>query len=99
MLFNFFALDAATNAPLIWGIPVAEFIIGILLMVIGVFLVIAVLLQSSKDKGLSGSISGGSDSFFARSKTQTRDKILSRLTLVFSIIFAILVIALYVVAA
>ena len=38
-----------------------ELPLGIALLVMAVFLVIAVLLQSGKDNGLSGSIAGGSD--------------------------------------
>ncbi len=76
------------------GMP--EFFLGIALMVIALFLIIAVLIQSGKDKDLSGAISGSAETFFSKSKAKTRDNILSKLTLVISIIFAILVVAMYI---
>ena len=72
-----------------------ELPLGIALLVMAVFLVIAVLLQSGKDNGLSGSIAGGSDTFFAKSKAKTWDKVLSKATLVVAIIFAIIVVVMY----
>ena len=53
MLSNFVAL-AATETPKIGSLGVVEFILGIALMVMAVFLIIAVLLQSGKDKGMMG---------------------------------------------
>ncbi len=73
-----------------------ELALGIALLVMAVFLIVAVLLQSSKDKSLSGAIGGGAETFFSKSKAGTWDKILSRATLVVSIIFTILVIVMYV---
>ncbi len=69
-------------------------IIGGVLIALAVALTIMVLLQTGKDKSLSGAITGGStDTFFGKSGGSKRDKILFRLTLVGSIIFAILTIA------
>ena len=75
-----------------------ELIVGIILIIMSVFLVIAVLMQSGKDKRLSGTIAGGAETFFGKSKANTADKILSKLTTVVAIIFVILVIALYTIA-
>ena len=92
MLSNFIALTATK----VGSLGVVEFILGIALMVMAVFLVIAVLLQSGKDKDLSGAISGSAETFFSKSKSRTWDKILSKVTLVVSIIFAILVVVMYI---
>lgn len=74
-----------------------ELTLGIAMIVIAVFLVIAVLMQSGKDKKLSGSITGGgSDTYFGKNKGRSWDKILSRATLVLSIVFAVLVVFTYV---
>ena len=71
---------------------------GIALIVMAVFLIVAVLLQSGKDTGgLSGAIGGGSDTFFSKSKAGTWDKMLSRATCVVAIIFTLLVIVMYVI--
>ena len=73
-----------------------EWILGSALIVMAVFLVIAVLMQSGKDKSLSGTIAGGStETFFGKAKGKSFDKILARLTTVISIIFAVLVVVMY----
>ncbi len=94
MLSNIFALTttAATEAA---KLSTVEIVVGILIMVTGLLLVLAVLFQSSKDKSLSSTISGAAETFFSKSKTGTWDKILSRATFVLSIIFAILVVVMY----
>lgn len=97
MLSNIFALattTTTTTAPV--KIGTVELVLGIALMVMAVFLIIAVLLQSGKDKDLSGAISGSAETFFAKSKARTWDKILSRLTLVIGVIFALLVVVMYI---
>ena len=77
--------------------PLLEIIVGSILIVMSVFLVIAVLLQSGKDKGLSGSIAGGSETFFGKSKAKGFDKILSLATAIVAIVFSLLVIAMYII--
>ena len=76
-----------------------EIALGIVLVVMAVFLVIAVLMQSGKDKKLSGSIAGGAETFFGKTKGTQYDKILSRMTTVIGVIFAILCVVMYVVVA
>ena len=68
----------------------------ILLLVFGVFLVIAVLLQHGKSYGLSGTISGGAETFFGKEKGGRIDKILARATTVVGILFVVLVLAVFV---
>lgn len=74
-----------------------ETIIGILLIVMAVFLVIAVLMQSSKDHRLGASIAGGAETFFGKTKGKSLDALFSKLTTIIAIIFVILVVVLYVV--
>ena len=74
-----------------------ELTMGICLIVMALFLVVAVLAQSGKDKRLSGSITGGTETFFGKNKGHNWDKILSRATTVVAILFAILAVAMYVV--
>ena len=54
----------------------------ILLLVFGAFLVVAVLMQHGKSYGLSGTISGGAETFFGKEKGGKIDKILARATTV-----------------
>lgn len=72
-------------------------VLGIILLVFAVFLVIAVLMQSGKSHNLSGTIAGGADSFFGKSKGKTVDRVLSKLTTVVAVIFALLVVVIYVI--
>ena len=50
-----------------------ELVMGIILMVLAVFLVVAVLMQQGKDKKLSGSIAGGSETYYGKGKGNRRD--------------------------
>lgn len=72
-----------------------ETIIGILLIVMGIFLVISVLMQSSKNHRISGSIAGGAETFFGKQKGKTLDAMFNKLTTVVTVIFVVLVLVLY----
>jgi preprotein translocase subunit SecG len=74
---------------------VLEIVFGILVIVMAVFLIIAVLLQSGKDTQLSGTITGSADTFFGQSKANTWDRVLSKVTIAVSAVFAIVVILMY----
>lgn len=74
-----------------------EITIGIALLVMAVFLVGAVLMQSGKDSRMSGTIAGGAETFFGKAKASTWDRILSKLTVVISIVFTLLVLVMYVI--
>ena len=69
--------------------------IGIILIISAVFLVVAVLMQHGKDHNLSGTIAGGAETFFGKSKASTWDKRLSKLTTVVAIVFTLLVLISY----
>ena len=76
-----------------------EIALGIVLMVLAVLLIVAVLMQQDKDKKLSGTITGGSDTYYGKGKGKSWDKILARATTVVAILFSVLVVAMYVVVA
>ena len=59
--------------------------LGILLVVLGVALIAAILLQSGRAAGLSGAITGAGESFFGKKKGL--DDFLSRLTVVLVTLF------------
>lgn len=73
-----------------------DLVLGIILLVASVFLVVAVLLQSGKSHNLSGSIAGGAETFFGKSKAKTLDKKLSVATAILAIVFVIVVLVVYV---
>jgi len=70
---------------------------GIILLISSVFLIIAVLMQQGKSHNLSGTIAGGAETFFGKSKGKTIDKALSKLTTVVAVVFLCLVIFVYVI--
>lgn len=74
-----------------------DIVFAIILLVAAVFLTVAVLMQSGKSHNLSGTIAGGADTFFGKTKGKTIDKVLSKLTTVVAIVFALLVIVVYVI--
>ena len=75
-----------------------ELALGIVLIVLSLIVCVAVLLQSGKDKGMSGAIGGSTaETFFGKQKGKTVDKWLSTLTIICTTIFAIVVIVMYVI--
>ena len=75
-----------------------ELALGIVLIVLSLIVCGAVLLQSGKDKGMSGAIGGSTaETFFGKQKGKTVDKWLSTLTVICTSIFAIVVIVMYVI--
>lgn len=70
--------------------------LGIILLAAALFLIIAVLLQNGKSKGLSGTISGGAETFFGKNKGKTIDKKLSVLTTVVAIVFVVITLVVFV---
>ena len=76
-----------------------EYIFGGLLLAMALFLIVAVMMQSGKDKKLSGAIGGGADTFFNKGKATRNEKRLARLTTVVAVLFAISVIVMYIVVS
>lgn len=64
-----------------------------LLVIVSIGLITVVLLQSGKSAGLSGAISGGAEQLFGKQKARGIDLILHRITIVLSVLFFILAIA------
>ena len=74
-----------------------ELIFGISLMVLATVVAVLVLLQTGKEKSLSGTIAGAGESFYSRNKGKSKGKTLSIITTILSIVFVILAIAFVVV--
>lgn len=92
---RFFAAVIRVNQYGGFGMSVWEWISGILLLVTGIFLIVVVMLQESKQNGLSGSISGGNtESYMDRTGGgRTKEQMLKRLTKIAAIVFFVLVLA------
>ena len=69
--------------------------IGIILIIAAIFLIVAVLLQHGKSHNLSGTIAGGAETFFGKTKASTLDEKLSKLTTIVAIVFCVLVLVSY----
>lgn len=74
-----------------------QIVFGIILLIFAVFLTVAVLMQSGKSHHLSGAIAGGAETFFGKNKGKTIDKMLSKLTSIVAVCFAVLVIIVFVI--
>ena len=84
------AFLAASKAANVW-----TWVLGVVVGLIAVVISVIVAMQSTKEDGGLGAIAGGSsESFFGKSKTLTKDRLLSRLTLILSIVFVVLVLVL-----
>lgn len=71
--------------------------ISIVLIVMAIALIVFVLFQQGKERGMSSAISGGNaETYYGKGKTKSKDKLLSRLTLIFSILFCLIVLVLYI---
>ena len=73
-----------------------EIVIGVILLIAAVFLIVAVLMQNGKSHNMSGVITGGAETFFGKTKGNTMDKMLNKLTTVVAIVFCVLVVIMYV---
>ena len=67
------------------------------MILMAIFLVVAVLMQSGKENRLSGTIAGGADTFYGKTKGKSLDRVLSKATTIVAIIFVVLVFLVYVI--
>ena len=74
-----------------------EYILLALLLISAVFIVVAVTIQKTSDEGLSGTIAGGSDTYYGRDKSRQSGKLLNKWTLIVAAVFAVAVIVVYVI--
>ncbi len=70
--------------------PIPALILSIVYVILAVFLVVVVTLQSGKSNGLSGSIGGGSETFLAKNKAKSLDARLAKMTKWVAIVFVVL---------
>ena len=74
---------------------IAKWILVVIYFIIALAIIILALLQSKEDSGLSSTITGSStNNFYEKNKGRTKEGKLKRWTVIFSILFAILTIAL-----
>ncbi len=71
-----------------------QIVLGAILVVLAAVLVVLVLKQSGKEKGLSGTIAGGTETYFGKNQGQNADKKLSKVTIVLAVLIVIVTILL-----
>ena len=64
-----------------------HFLIGGILIVASIFIVLFVMLQESRQAGLSGAIAGGADSFYEKNKGRSKEAKLAFFTKIFAGVF------------
>lgn len=69
-------------------------IFTVLQVLSGLAVTVVVLMQSGKSAGLSGSISGGAETFLSKGKAKTWDEKLAKMTKWFALAFVLLTLAL-----
>ncbi len=72
-------------------------IVAILDVIVCIALIGLVILQEGDSKGL-GAISGGSDTFYGKTKGRSKEAMLKKLTSATAILFAVLTVVLYLLA-
>lgn len=70
-----------------------EIVLGVFLILLSVLLIAIVLMQKSREGGLSGAIAGGSDTFFGKNKGRTNEARLAKITRYIAIVFFVLAFA------
>ena len=70
--------------------------LGGVAFLLSVILVIVVAMQSDKGSSLSGTIVGGAETFFGQSKANTKERVLSKITVATSVLLGLVVLAMYI---
>jgi preprotein translocase subunit SecG len=67
-----------------------QYALSILSIIVSIVIIVLVCLQESKQKGLSGAIGGGADTFFGKNKSRTMEAKLAKFTKIAGTLFFIL---------
>jgi len=62
----------------------------ILLILVSIFLIASILLQSGKSAGLSGEIAGGAETIWGKNKSRSYEGLLEKLTSASAVLFIVL---------
>ena len=76
---------------------ILEIVLLVLLLISAAFIVVAVVLQKSNEDGLSGTIAGGSETFYGKDKSADADRALYKWTLIAGIVFGVAVLLVFVI--
>ena len=73
-----------------------EYILLALLLISAIFIVTAVTIQKTSDEGLSGTIAGGSETYYGKDKSKQSGKLLNKWTLIVAAVFVVVVVVVYI---
>ena len=76
---------------------ILEYILVGVLLIAAIFLVVVISLQKSGKEGLSGTIVGGTETYYGKDDSMKKDKKLSKWTMIVGIIFAVAVATVYII--
>ncbi len=77
-------MSVLTAIPSVW-----IYLLGGLIIALAIFLSVLISMQSGKEEGLSGTIVGSSESYFGKNKGAGKNAILSKLTIIGSILLVL----------
>ena len=69
-------------------------VLGIILIIVSIALIVLVVLQEGRGRGLSGAISGNSDSYMSKSGKGGLDKLLAKSTKWVALVWVVLTLSL-----
>jgi len=75
-------------------VEVVKTISTIAFIIISIVLTIIVLMQEGKDNGLSGTLTGTADSYWAKNKGRSKDSVIKKVTVVLAVLYFVLAILL-----
>jgi len=67
-----------------------DLVAKVLLIIVAIALIAVVLLQSGRSAGLAGAIGGGAEQIMGKQKARGIDALLSKLTVLFAVLFILL---------
>ena len=70
-----------------------QYVLSIVIIIVSVLIIALVMLQESKQRGLSGTIAGAGDTFFGKNKGRTDEAKKAFLTKILVAVFAVIVLA------
>ena len=73
---------------------VLSYVLGGLIIFVSLVIVVLVLFQSSKKRGLSGAIAGAADTYMTKNKAKSLDAKLAKMTKWVAVVFVVLTLAL-----
>ncbi len=76
---------------------IGEYILLVILLLSAIFIVTVVTIQKSADEGLSGTIAGGSETFYGKDKSVQTGRTLRKWTIIVGVVFALAVVIAYVI--